>query len=201
MHYVHEFLNYLVSVIGAWGCPGIFILMAIESSVLPLPSEVVMIPAGYLASQGQMNLGLALFCGTAGSVVGALVNYYASMWVGRAFILRYGKYFFVKEEAFLKLEQAFLTHGNFATFVGRLIFGVRHLISIPAGLSRLPLKQFVFYTAAGAAIWCTILLALGYVLGTGDTAMATAKLVGYWLLGFIAIMTAAYIRWCKKKKS
>ena len=196
----HQSVNYLVHLVDSMGYLGIFILMTIESSFIPFPSEVVMIPAGYLAHQGQMNLGLALGSGVAGSLFGALINYYLALWLGRAFIIKYGKYFFMPPEKFESLEQAFLRHGNFATFVCRLIFGIRQWISLPAGLARMPMKSFVFYTTAGAGIWCSILLALGYVLGTGETAEQTAKMVGYWLLAAVAILTMAYIYWWLPKK-
>ena len=198
--YFHTAVDQLLHLVDSLGYLGIFILMTIESSFIPFPSEVVMIPAGYLAHQGKMDLSLALISGVAGSLTGALINYYLALWLGRAFILRYGKYFFMPEEKFIGLEKAFLKHGNFATFVCRLIFGIRQWISLPAGLARMPMKPFIFYTSFGAGLWCAILLALGYMLGTGQESNQMAKMLGYWLLAAVAILTLAYIYWWLPRK-
>lgn len=196
----HTFVDWIVEIVSSLGHFGVFILMALESSFFPFPSEVVLIPAGYLAKAGEMNLGMIIFAGVAGSLLGATINYYLSLWLGRRFIVSYGKYFLLPEEKFLKLEQAFLEHGKFATFVGRLIFGIRQWISIPAGISRMPFLPFAFLTSLGAGIWVTILVALGYVLGESENTFQTAKLVGMWLLGVIVIMSLAYWYWWKPKK-
>ena len=101
---MHELINWLLNTIGALGYPGIFLLMAMESSVIPVPSELVMPPAGYLAQQGQMNMAIVILCGTAGSLVGAYANYYAAHYLGRPLILKYGKYVWITEEKFAKVE-------------------------------------------------------------------------------------------------
>jgi membrane protein DedA with SNARE-associated domain len=167
-----------------WGFILIFILMAIESSVIPLPSEVVMIPAGFLAYRSELTFGdphldfaVAVLCGMTGSLAGAYANYFVSLLVGRPFILRYGKYFFIKPAAFSKAEEIFLEYGDISTFVGRLIPVVRHLISIPAGISRMPLLKFSFYTLIGAGIWSAILLWIGYYIGSLAENMTYAQLV------------------------
>ena len=196
----HWGVDYVVGIVGQLGYLGIFLLMTLESSFVPFPSEVVLVPAGYLASTGQMNPFIAFLAGTLGSLVGASINYYLSMTLGRSFILKYGKYFLLPEEKFLKLENAFLKHGKFATFVGRLIFGIRQWISIPAGLSKMSFSSFAFLTTTGAGIWVAILIALGYVLGEGEETNQTAKLMGYWLLGAIAIISAAYFMWWHPRK-
>lgn len=162
---MHQIVNWIVETVGTWGYPGIVIMMTIESSFFPFPSEVVMIPAGYLAQQGRMNLYLAILLGIAGSLLGAYFNYYISAWVGRPFLLKYGRYFFLPEKQFLKVDAFFNRHGEITTFVGRLIPGIRQVISVPAGLARMNVAKFSFYTALGAGIWVAILAFLGYCIG------------------------------------
>jgi membrane protein DedA with SNARE-associated domain len=132
---MHIFVQWLLDSIGAMGYPGIFLLMAMESSIIPVPSELVMPPAGYLAFQGKMNLAVAILCGTAGSLAGAYANYFASHYLGRPLIIKYGKYVLIPPDKFERVERFFLQHGEISTFIGRLLPVVRHLISIPAGLS------------------------------------------------------------------
>jgi membrane protein DedA with SNARE-associated domain len=165
MHQLHQFIEWIVQVVGHWGYPGIFVLMCLESTVVPVPSELVLPPAGYLASQGQMNIFVAVLMGTLGSMAGASINYGAAVWLGRPFLLRYGKYFLCPPHKFEKVEQFFLRHGEIGTFTGRLILGIRHFISLPAGLARMKMSRFLFYTALGSAIWCGVLAALGFWIG------------------------------------
>ena len=165
---MHALVGWLVATIGAMGYPGIFLLMAMESSVIPVPSELVMPPAGYLAQQGQMNVYLAIFWGTFGSLVGAYANYYAAHYLGRPLVLRYGRYVGITEHKFAKVESFFLEHGEISTFVGRLFPVVRHLISIPAGLAGMNHLKFSAYTLAGAGIWVAILTAIGYMMGANQ---------------------------------
>ncbi len=162
---MHELINWLIMTIGALGYPGIFVLMALESSVIPIPSELVMPPAGYLAQQGQMHMAVAILCGTAGSLVGAYANYFAAHYLGRPLILRYGKYVWITEEKFAKVETFFKNHGEVSTFIGRLLPVVRHLISLPAGLAGMNHVKFSLYTLAGAGLWVTVLTYIGYFIG------------------------------------
>ena len=162
---MHELAQLLVDAIFDWGYLGIFIMMAIESSFIPFPSEIVLIPAGYLASQGEMSIAFIMLAALGGSMIGAFINYYLALTLGRKFLLRYGKYFFIKEEALVKMETFFEKHGHISTFSGRLIPGIRQLISIPAGLARMNLAQFSLFTALGAGIWALVLTLLGYIIG------------------------------------
>ncbi|HJV67241.1 MAG TPA: DedA family protein [Geomonas sp.] len=165
---MHEVVDWLLQTLKAMGYPGIFILMAMESSVIPIPSELVMPPAGYLAQQGQMSAGLAILCGTAGSLIGAYANYFTARYLGRPLLLKYGKYVLITEEKFAKVESFFLRHGEISTFIGRLLPVVRHLISLPAGLSGMNHVKFSLYTLLGAGIWVTVLTAIGYVIGSNQ---------------------------------
>lgn len=162
---ISELMLRLVNAIEGMGYPGLVLLMAMESSILPVPSELVMPPAGYLAARGEMNVFIALLCGTVGSMIGAYVNYIVASKVGRWVFVRYGKWVLLSEKSLEKTERFFARHGEIATFVGRLFPVIRHLISIPAGLARMPLGKFFLYTGTGAGIWCAILLAIGWTIG------------------------------------
>lgn len=165
---MHALVEWLVQTIGALGYPGIFLLMAMESSVIPIPSEVVMPPAGYLAHRGEMNIYLAILAGTVGSLVGAYANYFAAHYLGRPLLLKYGKYVWITEEKFAKVEVFFKEHGEVSTFIGRLLPVVRHLISLPAGLAGMNHLKFSLYTLLGAGIWVTILTYIGYFIGANQ---------------------------------
>jgi len=145
------------------------ILMAIESSVFPLPSEIVVPPAGYMAAEGRMLPILVVFFATLGSVIGASANYVVSYYVGRPVIYKFvnsrlGHLFLLNSEKMERAEHYFDHKGAVATLLGRLLPGVRHLISIPAGLSKMHYGRFVLYTAIGSAIWNAILTVLGWYL-------------------------------------
>ena len=148
----------------------IFVLMVIESSFIPFPSEVVIPPAAYLAaSNGEMNIVLIVILGTLGAICGALINYFLAVWLGRPIIYRFaqsklGALFLLDKEKVVKSELFFVKHGAVATFIGRLVPAVRQLISIPAGLAKMPLVPFVLYSALGAGIWNTVLALLGWFL-------------------------------------
>ena len=193
-----------------WGYAFIFAFMAIESSFVPFPSEIVMLPAGFLAARGELtlhvpaaDLALAIAVGVIGSLAGAYFNYFLSRWLGEPFLRRYGKWFFVKPEALDRAEEVFNRYGAVTTFVCRLIPVIRQLISIPAGLSGMPLGKFTLFTGLGAGIWTTILAAIGYALGRSagnitylelvhrGKAMLDANLV--WILLGAALLAVAYI--------
>jgi len=165
---IHQIAEAIVQYIGDLGYWGIFLLMFLESTFFPFPSEIIMIPAGYLAYKGEMNVYIVVLVGILGSVAGALFNYYLAMHFGRKFILKYGKYFFIKEETLDKLETFFSKHGDLSTFNGRLIPGIRQLISLPAGLARMNIAKFSLYSGLGAGIWVIVLVALGYLLGSNE---------------------------------
>ena len=195
-----EITNFILSTVSEWGYLGIFITMAVESSFIPFPSEVILIPAGYLAYQGQMELSLIFISALLGSMLGAFINYFLAFFVGRAFLLRYGKYFFISYDTLLKIEKYFVNHGVISTFTGRLIPGIRQLISIPAGLSKMNLKLFSLYTALGAGAWSLILIALGYILGDNQELIKTyTHQITLALLALIALFVSFYIYRYKKR--
>ena len=165
-------LDAIAALAPVWGYALIFLFMAIESSFIPFPSEVVMIPAGFLAARGELTLhapvaDLALACATGllGSLAGAYFNYYLSAKLGEPFLRRYGKWFFLKPEALDRACEGVNRYGALTTFVCRLIPVIRQLISIPAGLARMPLGTFTFFPSLGAGIWTFLLALAGYSLG------------------------------------
>ncbi|MDD3276529.1 MAG: DedA family protein [Kiritimatiellales bacterium] len=173
---MEQIIDWIVGIVGQWGYAGIVIMMFLESSCFPFPSEVVMIPAGYLASSAyvnsanyvpghEMNLWIAIALGIVGSWLGALFNYYLALILGRPFLLKWGKYLLISEKNFEKGETFFRNHGEISTFTGRLIPVIRQYISLPAGLARMNLAHFLFWTGLGAGIWVTVLTAIGYVAG------------------------------------
>lgn len=199
---MHDLITWLVSTIGALGYPGIFLLMAMESSVIPIPSELVMPPAGYLAQQGQMNMAVAILCGTAGSLVGAYANYFAAHYLGRPLVLKYGKYVMISEQKFARVEKYFRDHGEISTFIGRLLPVVRHLISIPAGLAGMNHVKFSLYTLFGAGIWVTVLTYIGYFIGANHELVmqySHQALIGVVIASVVIIYF--YVRAHKKKQA
>jgi membrane protein DedA with SNARE-associated domain len=199
---MHEFLNWLVETVGTMGYSGIMFLMFIESTFIPLPSELVIPPAGYLISQSQMSWTGVLASGTIGSVLGALFNYAIAVFLGRPFILRYGKYFGISQKHFEKGEKFFNKHGHISTFIGRLILGVRHYISFPAGLCKMNLMEFCFFTAFGAGIWVWVLAYIGYFVGNNQEQIfeVSRKWSVYVIIGCVLLVTA-YILWHKRRQN
>jgi membrane protein DedA with SNARE-associated domain len=198
---MHALVQWLLDTIGSMGYPGIFLLMAMESSIIPVPSELVMPPAGYLAFQGKMSMTGAILCGTLGSLVGAYANYFASHYLGRPLIIRYGRYVLIPPEKFERVEQFFLRHGEISTFIGRLLPVVRHLISIPAGLSGMNHLRFSLYTLLGAGIWCTILTGIGYVIGENQQLiMRYSHQALLWVALFSIALISVYI-WRQRRRS
>jgi len=197
---MHDFLKWLVDTIGAIGYPGITLLMFVESTFIPLPSEIIIPPAGYLISQNKMSWPGVIISGTVGSLLGALFNYAIAVYLGRPFILKYGKYFGVSQKHFFQGEKFFLKHGNISTFIGRLILGIRHYISFPAGLCRMNLGKFCFYTSAGAFIWVLVLAYIGYFVGNNEEKVA--QITRQWSIFIIigcALLVLVYIWWHKRK--
>lgn len=166
---ISDALNWLVSTIGALGYFGIFVLMALESMVIPVPAEVILIPAGYLAYQGHMSISLLIIFAAAGSLLGSLISYYVALLVGRKgiekLVKKYGSFMFIRSSEFERTEGFFRKHGSATIFFSRFVAGVRHLISLPAGFLRMDLKKFSVYTVLGAGIYNAFLVFLGYFAG------------------------------------
>jgi membrane protein DedA with SNARE-associated domain len=192
-------VDWVVAQVLDWGYGGIFVMMAVESSFVPFPSEVALIPAGYLASKGEMSAVLAIGAGVLGSLVGASINYALALWLGRPFIDRIARIIPGTEGAFAASERFFRSHGEISTFVGRLIPGIRQLISLPAGLARMSPLRFGLYTFLGAGLWSAILVAVGWWAGSAEeTWRPLLREATLWLLGGAAVIVAVYVwihRW------
>ncbi len=193
-----------------WGFLIIFFFMIIESSFIPFPSEVVMIPAGFLAWRGELtcqnpwpDLSLALLAGTLGSLAGAYLNYFLAQKMGRPMLHKYGKYLLLPEPTLNRAEEIFREYGELATFVCRLLPAIRQLISLPAGLSGMDLRRFSFFTALGAGIWCIVLLAIGAYFGHLTEEMTYLNMVQqgsemlrqntFWIILGAAILILLYL--------
>lgn len=162
---IHSLIDFLTSFINQIGYFGIFVGMFLESTLVPLPSELIMIPAGMAAQQGLMNIYLIIFVGVLGNILGAVFSYYLAASIGRSVLFKIGKYFFVKAETIIKIENFFQNHGPISIFIGRLLPGFRHFISLPAGIAKMNMRTFFIYTALGSTIWDIILTMLGFFIG------------------------------------
>ena len=200
MHILSALISWLVETIGQMGYTGIVALMFLESSFFPFPSEVVMPPAGYLAWKGEMSLTLALLAGIAGSILGAVFNYWLAVKLGRPLLLKYGKYFFISEQSIDKAEKFFQKHGHISTLVGRLLPVIRQYISLPAGIARMPMKTFIFFTTLGAGAWVIILTLAGYLLGEHQDLLAKyLHVISIACVGVACLIALGYYLYVKHK--
>ena len=179
------------------GYLGVGLLMTVESSFFPLPSEIIVPPAAYLASQGSMNLFWVIIAGIVGSVLGAVVNYLIGLYLGRALVYRlaaqsWAKFLFITPEKIIRAEQYFLKNANSATFFGRLIPVIRQLVSLPAGFTKMNFGRFLFWTTLGSSIWVIILATLGYVLGANRELLQLYYREIYWTLLILGIIWIAW---------
>ena len=196
----HQIISWIVDTVSLWGYPGIIVLMFLESSFFPFPSEVVIPPAGYLAAQGEMSLTLVIASGIIGSILGACFNYWLAVRWGRPIFERYGRYFLISAKTLDRADLFFARHGHISTFIGRLMPGIRQYISLPAGLTRMNMPLFILFTALGAGIWVVILALVGYFIGNNQ------QLIGQYLhqivwvvIGFCLVVALIYYRFARKK--
>ena len=195
-----DIVAWLVSTVGQLGYTGITALMCLESSFFPFPSEVVMPPAGYLAWKGEMNLWAVLAAGIAGSILGAVFNYWIAVKFGRPFLLKYGKYLFISPESIDKADKFFVKHGHISTLVGRLLPLIRQYISLPAGIARMPMKTFILFTGIGAGAWVAVLTILGYILGEHQELLKEyLHIITLSCVVLAVLITCGYLLWLKFK--
>jgi len=190
--------QFFVQIVNDWGYIGIFLLMMLESTVFPIPSELIMIPAGYLAHQGELSAVLSVIAGTAGSLAGALINYVVSRRYGRSFLWNHGKKILVSRRRLAQMDYFFRRYGEITTFLGRLIPVARHYISIPAGLAKMRLWRFMLFTSLGAFTWMVVLTALGYFIGNNIAEIKQyTHLIGY---ASISLSILIFIYYYTKKR-
>lgn len=197
---MYELFLKVVDLVGLFGYFGIFIMTFIESTFVPVPAEVTLIPAGYLIQRGDMNFFLVWFVSTCGTLCGSLFNYSIAYHFGRAILLKYGKYMFMNKERLEAMEFFMKRHGAISMFSGRLLPGVKHFISFPAGLGKMDLRIFALFTFLGGALWCLILLTLGYMIGLNEGLISKyLKQINFILFVSIVCLVSFYI-WKRRIK-
>ena len=159
---MHHLLQIWFDWVEHWGYVGIIVLMAMESSIFPVPSEIVIPPAAFLAAQGKLNLTGVVLAGTLGSYLGSAITYWVSRFIGRPLIVKYGRFVLLSEKKLERAEHWLARYEAGGVFFARLLPVIRHLISIPAGIVRMNFGVFSFATIAGSALWCSILAYLGH---------------------------------------
>ena len=206
-------MNIITSLLSNLNYGTVFFLMLLESTVIPVPSELVVSPAAYHAAAGNLDIALVILFATLGADAGATINYLAGYYLGRPIIYRFanskwGKMCLLNQQKVEKSEKYFYDHGMVATITGRLLPGIRHLISIPAGLARMKFWQFLLYTTIGAGVWNCILAALGWYLHSvvpeeqlNDKIMEYGEYIKYGIIGIVAIAALWFgAKWYLKRK-
>ena len=198
---LHALLKTWFHWLEVWGYLGVFLLMALESSIVPVPSEVVMPPAAFWAAQGKMSLAGVILAGTAGSWFGSAVSYWVSQKVGLPVLQRFGRYLLIGPDKLAIGEQWVRRYGSGGIFAARLLPVVRHLISIPAGILRMPFGQFSLVTVAGAGLWCAVLSWFGMkvlgdqpqLLDSPEQMVLVIKAKLGWFVAAVVALAAAYV--------
>ena len=206
-------MNIITSLLSNLNYGTVFFLMLLESTVIPVPSELVVSPAAYHAAAGNLDIALVILFATLGADAGATINYLAGYYLGRPIIYRFanskwGKMCLLNQQKVEKSEKYFYDHGMVATITGRLLPGIRHLISIPAGLARMKFWQFLLYTTIGAGVWNCILAALGWYLHSvvpeeqlNDKIMEYGEYIMYGIIGIVAVAALWFgAKWYLKRK-
>jgi membrane protein DedA with SNARE-associated domain len=199
-------IRYILFAIGKIGYLGIFLGMTIESTFFPLPSELILIPAGVLVAKGELSFFLVLLASVLGSTLGAFINYTIAFFIGRsavdALVSKYGKLFFITKKGLARSDNLFNGYGEISTFIGRLIPGFRHLISLPAGFFKMRMDSFLFFTALGSGIWTCILLAVGYFFNEIPLGVWSQNSFIFYLISFLfcVIFLIIYLIIRQKKK-
>ena len=199
---MEAFAQWLVEFVHHYGYLGIFVMAFLESTFVPIPSEVTMVPAGYLVHEGQMNALAVLFSSITGAIGGSLANYYIALHYGRRFLYNYGKYLFFDHSKMEKLDRFFAVHGEISTLTGRLVPGLRHVISFPAGLAHMNIKKFTLYTGVGGGLWMATLVLVGYIIGGNmDVVHHYMPYITAAALAAVVLMIALYVRNHRKKNN
>ena len=207
-------MNWITTLLGNLNYPTIFFLMMLESTVVPVPSELVVSPAAYHAASGSLNVWLVILFSTLGADLGATINYVVAYYVGRPVIYRFansrlGHLCLLNQQKVEKSEKYFYDHGMVATITGRLIPGIRHLISIPAGLAKMHYGWFLLYTTLGAGVWNCILAALGWYLHAivpedqlNDKILEYGDYIKYTIIALVVVAAVyfAVSHWLKNRK-
>lgn len=187
-------IDWYLATLDAGGLPLVALLMAMESSVIPIPSELIIPPVAHLAhTSGRFSMTGIVIAGTVGSWLGAAIMYWASRLAGRPLVLRYGKYFLITPAMIEGAEQWAKRFGSTGIFISRLLPVVRHLIGIPAGVLRMNFALYSLYTVLGSALWCAVLCWLGVTMGQDEQLMrGELHRITFWLIGIVAVLGVSY---------
>ncbi len=195
-----EIFKLILNVVQTFSYMGILFMTFIESTFVPIPSELTLIPAGYLIAKGEMQLAPVLLSSLLGTLIGSFSNYFIAYRFGRKLFINYGKYFFLKSDQLLSIELFFNKYGAISTFFGRMLPGIKHFISFPAGLAKMNVKLFCLYTLLGSGIWLSFLLYLGHVIGTNEALILTYIKGFNIIMIFITIFISLFLYIFKKIK-
>lgn len=197
---MEDLIRWIVEFVHDTGYVGIFVMTFLESTFLPIPSEITMVPAGYLIFQGKMDFWLVFFSSVFGTTGGAALNYAIARRFGRPLLQKYKRFLLLNDLRLAKMDVFFEKHGEVSTFTGRLLPGVRHFISIPAGIAKMNIHKFWIYTSLGGGLWMLALIGVGYYIGNNeDMIRQTVKqLVGFIVVGSV-VFVAAYAYYQRKK--
>ncbi len=191
---IGEIIDYIVHFVESLGYLGIFIMTVIEGTLIPIPNELTMIPAGYLVAIGKMDMFGVLAAGIIGNLVGGWITYYIAYHYGRVLVKKFGRYVFFTEEKLHKVEKYFAEHGPISIALGRIAPGLKHFISFPAGLAKMNLKLFSIFTVIGGGAWIVMLVILGYFIGDNETAIGPyLKQMQWFILGSMGFVIALYV--------
>jgi len=189
---LESFTHWIQDVVRTIGYPGVFIFILLESTLVPIPSEIVMPFAGFMASQGEFSLPVILVINSVAALIGSGLCYWIGVVGGKPFLVRYGKYFLVRQHDIEKTEAFFAKHGKKTILIGRFVPVIRHVISIPAGIARMPLRGFFLQTFLGSTIWGGTLILLGYYVGANwETFAKTLKRVDLLIGGILVLALVA----------
>lgn len=199
---LEQIVSWIIHIVHELGYLGLFVMTFLESTFTPLPSEVTLIPAGFLIHEGKMHFLPVILSCWSGTMAGSYFTYWLAQTVGKRVLVKYGKYFFFPESKILWVESYFLRHGRISVFTGRLVPGVRHIISFPAGLANMPLKFFMLCTFLGSSVWMGFLLAMGYFMGKNqELIMQYIMPIKLGILLFVPVFIGFYIWRNRSKKA
>ena len=194
-------IDYIVNLVESLGYIGIFLMTVIEGTLIPIPNEITMIPAGYLVATGKMNMFGVLAAGIFGNLVGGWISYYIAYRYGRSLMKKFGKYVFFSEAKLARVEKYFAEHGPISIALGRITPGLKHFISFPAGLAKMDLKLFSIFTIIGGGVWLTMLVMIGYLIGDNEAVIGSyLQQMQWFIIGGIILIITLYIWWKKRKQ-
>ncbi len=198
-----QIFNFAVNLVGSTGYAGIFALMVLEGATFPIPSEVILPFAGYLVFQGKLMFWIVILVATFGAIIGTLIDYSIGYYLGRAAILRYGKYIRLNENHLLTSERWFSRHGNITVFLCQFVPLIRTLVAFPAGISEMKTWKFVLYAGLGSIIWNTVLVYLGVLAGRNSSAIISTLSNAFNLIEVlvVAALILAFVVWLKRRPS